>query len=143
MIFQATQRIADALEEADLKHQIQETDRFSLVVVGVTGDNCSFHLHFISVDDDNDVKVVAEDFAKIPAARWDAACRLLNELNREYVFFKFTMDDEGTVRARYDFPLSVPEEKLGGIALEVALRCATILDDAYPRIMQLIWGAAE
>jgi len=143
MIYQATERISDAFIDADLKHQVQELGPLSFVEAGFNGDNCTFRLRFISLDDDNDVKAMTEDFAKIPAARRDAGCRLLNELNRDYKFFKFTMDDTGAVCAQYDFPVTVSEEEVGSIALEVALRCAKVMDDAYPRIMQVIWGAAD
>ncbi len=143
MMYQATQRIADAFAAADLKHQAQELGPLSFVEAGFNGDNCTFRLRFISLDDDNDVKAMTEDFAKIPAARRDAGCRLMNELNREYKYFKFTMDDNGAVCVQYDFPVTVSEEEVGSIAMEVALRCAKVVDDAYPRIMQVIWGAAE
>ena len=143
MMYQATQRIADEFEKAGLKHQARELGPLSFVEAGFTGENCTFRLRFISVDDDNDVKAMTEDFAKIPTARRDAGYRLLNELNREYKYFKFTMDDNGAVCAQYDFPVIVSAEEVGPIATEVALRCSKVVDDAYPRIMQVIWGSAE
>ena len=143
MMYQATQRIADAFTGASIKHQAQELGPLSFVEAGFTGDNCTFRLRFISLDDDNDVKAMTEDFAKIPEARRDAGCRLMNRLNREYKFFKFTMDDKGAVCVQYDFPVTVSEEEVGAIALEVALRCAKVVDDAYPKIMQVIWGTAD
>ena len=143
MMYQATEQISDAFTDVDLKHQVQELGPLSFVEAGFTGDNCTFRLRFFSADDDNNVKAMTEDFAKIPAARRDAGCRLMNTLNREYRFFKFTMDDTGAVCAQYDFPVTVSEEEVGSIAVEVALRCVKVMDDAYPRIMQMIWGAAE
>ena len=143
MIYQATQLIADAFAEFGLKHQVLEAGPLSLVEMGFTGDNCTFRLRFISMDEDNDVKAMTEDLVKIPEARRAAAYALMNELSREYKYFKFTMDERGGVCAQYDIPMSVKSEDLGGIAVEIALRCSQIVDNAYPRIMQVIWGSAE
>ena len=140
MLYHATQRIAEAFEEAGLKYQTQEIGPLSLVDTGFTGDNCTYRLRFISMDEDNDVKAMTEDFAKVPESRKAAAYQLLNQLNREYKYLKFTMDDKGAICAQYDFPLSLPDDRLGGVAIEVAVRASKIVDDAYPKIMQTIWS---
>ena len=143
MIHSATKRIAAEFSEAGLKHQVQEIGPLSYTEMGFTGENCQFLLRFVSTDEDNDVKALTEDFVKIPAARMEKACKLLNELSRQYKYFKFTMGDDGGVSAQYDFPISTRDEDLGKFAVELALRCSKIVDDAFPKLMSFVWGRDE
>ena len=139
MVYQATKQIAKAFKDAGLKCGIQEVANFSFVEAGFTGKNCTFKLRFISVDDDNDVKAMTEDFAKYPESKFQNGYKMMNELSRTYKYFKFTMDDNGAVCAQYDFPVSLTSDAVGQVAVEIALRCMKIIDDAYPNIMKSIW----
>ena len=139
MVYQATKLIADTFKEAGLKYGIQEVGPLSFVELGFTGDNCTFKLRFISADDDNDVKVMTEDFAKYPENKFGNGYKLMNELSRTYKYYKFTMDDKGGVCAQFDFPVALPSDAIGKVALELALRCAKIVDDVYPQVMKSIW----
>lgn len=139
MIYQATKAISDAFKDAGLKCSVQEVDSLSFVETGFTAENCTFKLFFISTDDDNDVKAVTEDFAKYPESKLQSGYKMMNELSQTYKYFKFTIDDKGAVRARFDFPVSLSTEAVGKVAVEIALRCMSVVDDAYPKIMKSIW----
>lgn len=139
MIYQATKAISDAFKDAGLKCGVQEVDSFSFVEAGFTVENCTFKLFFISTDDDNDVKAVTEDFAKYPESKFQSGYKMMNELSQTYKYLKFIMDDKGAVRAQFDFPASLSTEAVGKVAVEIALRCMSIVDDAYPKIMKSIW----
>lgn len=139
MVYQATKLIADAFKGAGPKYGVQEVGSLSFVELGFTGNNCTFKLRFISADDDNDVKVMTEDFAKYPENKFENGYKLMNELSRTYKYYKFTMDDKGGVCAQYDFPVSLPTDAIGKVAIELALRCAKIIDDVYPMVMKSIW----
>lgn len=139
MIYQATRLISDAFKEAGLKCGTQEVGPLSFVEAGFTGSNCTFKLRFISTDNDNDVKAMTEDFAKYPEGKFQNGYKMMNELSRTYKYFKFTMDDSGAVCAQFDFPVSLSKEDVGKVAVELAVRCMKIVDDAYPKIMKSIW----
>ncbi len=140
MIFNATNIIAKAFEEANLKCEIRELGDYSFVETGFSGDNCTFKLRFFSTDNDNDVKVLTEEFAKYPEDKLEEGYVVMNELSRKYRYLKFTLDkDDGAVSAQYDFPVALPEEALGKVAIEFAIRFSKIIDDAYPQIMRSIW----
>lgn len=141
MIYKATKIVAEAFEKRGLKHAVRETEAFSFVDTSFTGSNCNVRIRFINSDDDNDVKVLTENFAKFPESRRDRALELFNKLNRSYKYVKFTIDEDGEVTAQYDFPVSASDEDLGEMVIELAMRCAKIVDDTYPEIMQAIWSA--
>lgn len=141
MIYKATKIVAEAFEQASLKHAVRETDVFSYVDTSFTGSNCSVRIRFINSDDDNDVKVLTENFAKFPESKRIKGLELINDLNRNYKYIKFSIDDDGDLCAQYDLPVSAADENLGSIVIEIAMRCAKIVDDSYPKIMQSIWGA--
>ena len=141
MIYKATKMVSEAFDQAGLKHAVRETDTFSFVDASFTGSNCTVRIRFVNCDDDNDVKVLTENFAKFPEARRAKGLELINELNRNYKYMKFTVDGDGDLCAQYDLPVSAADENLGKMVIEIAMRCAKIVDDSYPRIMQSIWGA--
>ena len=139
MMRKAISLISTAFKAADLKFDAQDAGPFSFTDMGLTGENCTFRLRFIS-EEENDVKAMTDDFAKFPPNKMQKGYQLMNELNRTYKFFKFAMDEKGAVCAQYDFPISVKEEEIGAIAVEIVIRCMGIVDDAYPKIMQAIWS---
>ena len=141
MIYKATKLVAAAFEQENLKHAVRETEAFSFVDASFTGNNCTVRIRFINSDDDNDVKVLTENFAKFPASKRAKGLELINDLNRHYKYVKFAIDDDGDLTAQYDLPVSADDENLGKMVIEIAMRCAKIVDDSYPKIMQSIWGA--
>jgi len=139
-MYNATKLIESEFKRVGLKCQSVDLEEFSFVEAGFTGDNCTVKIRFISTDDDNDFKVLTEDFALFPAASREKGCVILNELNRKYKYMKFSMNDNGAVCAQYDVPVKVSTSDVGAVAVELAMRCNNIVDDAYPTIMKGIWG---
>ncbi|MBR5095031.1 MAG: YbjN domain-containing protein [Oscillospiraceae bacterium] len=140
MIYKATNLIATEFRNNGLKFATRELQNFSFLEAGFNGKNCSVTLRFISTDNDNDVKVLSEDFVKFPEGARERGFRLLNAMNRKYKYVKFTMDEkDGGVSAQFDFPLRLADAQVGPVAVEIALRFAKIVDDSYPEFMQGIW----
>lgn len=139
MIYQATKTIANAFNDAELKCSIQEVDSVSFVETRFTGDNCTITLRYFSTGDDNDVQVIAEPFAKYPESKFQDGYKMMNKLSQTYRYLKFTMSDEGGVCVRFDFPASLSTEVVGKVAVEMALRCVSIVNEAYIEIMKSIW----
>lgn len=138
-MFNATPIVEAALKKAGLKCHALDLGELSFVEAGFTGENTTTKIRFISSDNDNDIKVMTENIAKVNPAKRDRMYAILNSLNCKYKFAKFTMDDNGGVCAQYDVPISIGDS-LEAVALEIALRFAKIVDDAYPEIMKEIWG---
>lgn len=141
MIYKATKAIDAAFKENGLKHKVNEQPSFSAVEAGFSGDNCTFTVHFVSQDDDCDVKVLTQDFAKFPGNKLTAGYEIINSLNKKYRYAKFVLDpSDGGVHAEYDFPVKLNIPTVKEVAVEIALRFMKIIDDAYPEIMKAIWS---
>lgn len=140
MVYHATQIIAQAFDQRGLKYNIREVGSLSTVELAFSGDNVDVKLNFISSDNDNDVKVLSNTFAKFPESKLSTGYKLANDLAREYKYLKFTIDKDGDMSAQYDFPLKTQDEALGEFAIEMAARFTKIINDCYPKIMKALWS---
>ena len=141
MIYKATKLVEAMFKEKELKHSVREVGSLSFVQAGFSGDNTTFTLRFISSDDDNDVKIMTEDFAKFPEDKRAKGYELINELNRKYKYMKLTLDpSDGGVCAQYDLPVRLSDSEVGKVCFEIAIRFSNIVDDIYPDIMKAIWA---
>lgn len=134
------QLIKKEFEKAELKHQVQQLGPLDFLEAGFSGDNATVKIRVIAVDNDSEVKVMSDDFAKFPGAKLEAGYKLANQLNRKYKFVKFTIDNDGDLSAQWDLPDSVPSELVGKVAMEIVLRMFKIIDDAYPEVMKAVWA---
>lgn len=139
-MFRATQEIEAAFKNNDWKCTPVDLGKISYVEAGFNGDNCTVKVRFISTDDDNDAKILTDNIAVIPASKRDSARVLLCELNSTYRYVKFTLDSDNAITASYDLPLNMSRECLGAVAIEMATRFLSIVDDAYPQIMRMLWA---
>lgn len=141
MMHQATQRIYEALSHVDgLKVFTDETDTSSYVWLQFSADGGgSYRIRFISRDEDNDVAVrVIRLISNVPEAKRDKMALLLNKLNCEYRYVKFSIDDDGDVNVAYDFPVHCTDPAES--AREIVVRFTSIIDDTYGRMMQALWA---
>lgn len=127
--------------EKNLKCEAHEIGDLSLIDMGFTANNLTFKLRFISSSDKDSVKCLTDNIAHVPENKRPDALELLNALNSEYKFLKFTMDKSGNICAQYDLPLCITDNLLEESAFEIVIRTNSIIDDAYPKIMKVIWGA--
>ncbi len=139
MVYQATKAIAAAFDDAGIKYDIIEASGSSAVKAGFRGDNIDgVTVHFISGDDDNDVKVVVLSYLKAPAAKRGKVLEVCNNMNYTYRYAKFLLDNDNDVRVEYDLPLRNTEP--GSICVEIMIRFMKILDDTYPEFMKALWS---
>lgn len=140
-MLQTLKMIEQDLQKAGLKCTCTEFGKISYVEMGFKLKSTIFRLRFISTKESKDIKVMTDDLAIFPEPRRAETLKLLNDINAKYKFFKFTMDVQGAVCAQYDIPLAITEgDSIGPVAVELALRCASIVDDVYPIIMHSLWG---
>ena len=142
----STLRIKEAFEANDIKgvkvHENDE-DGTSWVSVSFSGENAeSIGVIFVSSDVNGDeiLQLYVPPFCKaIPEDKLDEALRLVNECNENYRFLSFTLDKDNEIRATWDVLLNHTND-IGALALEMLLRAISIVDDAYPSFMKLLWG---
>ena len=134
------QRIAAEFSKVGLKHQTLSVGSLNVIEGGFTGDNCTVKIRVVAVENESEIKVLSENFAKIPAQKQNEGYSLINALNKKYKYVKFVMDDSGEVCAQWDVLDTIPAETLGMVVVEVVVRMSRIIDDAYPEIMKMIWS---
>ena len=77
--------------------------------------------------------------AKIQEGTEDKIYALLNRLNAQFRWVKFTLiESSKTIVAADD--LLLEEKTIGEETFSHAMQMARIIDEAYPEIMQTIWG---
>lgn len=78
--------------------------------------------------------------AKIQEGTEDKIYALLNRLNAQFRWVKFTLiDGTRTIVAADD--LLLEEKTIGEETFSHCMQMARIIDEAYPEIMQTIWGS--
>ncbi len=139
-LFRATKAIAAEFEARELKFCTERTDETSYVETGFNTDRAGvIKILFLSSDDDNDVAARAYNVIRgIPEDRRDQVLKTVNVCNRRFRYVRFSMDDDGSIDAEYDFPQCA--EPVGEMAFEIAVRFTQVIDEAYPLLMKAIWG---
>ena len=138
-MFKATEAICQAFDEAELHYNVHESEKNSAVIAGVSTKLTQFDILFISEDDDNDVAVRVYRFVSFDESKTDEMIRLVNELNDDYRFLKFTVDtSDSTITISYDIPVNC--EDVGNAAIEIFVKLMRNCDKFYPRIMKVLWA---
>ena len=90
-------------------------------------------------DSDRTVAIRAFDLCKIPAEKVDALYETCSDLNKQFRWIKFYVDDsDNTITAEAD-AITTPDEA-GAEILEVVARMTRIIDRAHPDIMKALWS---
>lgn len=98
----------------------------------------SYRIRFISRDDDHDVAVRVFSLVSVEPDCQNKILSTVNELNAQYRFVKFAMDDDGDINLEYDYPVSDPNPAAS--ARELVIRISNIVDEAYPKLMRAMWA---
>ena len=142
MIYKATNLIKQEMDKRDLNCSIKEYDESSDVIAGFHIENGpTIQVHFLSLDDDNDVSVRVFDFINhVAEDKEEKILRAINECNTSNRYLKFVLDSEHDVNIEYDFPLKTDDAAVGAEACEMLIRCIEIINECYPLFMKAIWG---
>ncbi len=139
MIYPATDEIYAAMQEQDFHCGIEARESSSVLHVGVNIKTTSFEALYISRSEKNDVAMRIYNLLKFPPEKMDAMLEAVNEANKQFRFFKFSIDsDSYSVDAAYDF--TIEAGNLGECACELLLRAAGIIDQCYPAFMEILKG---
>lgn len=93
-----------------------------------------------AVFDDNGHTVAIRCFrlARAKEDRFVDVLKTCNELNNRFRWFKFTIDNDSDINMEID--CIVNEETAGEVVLELVQRLCNIVDEAYPELMEAIYG---
>ncbi len=138
MIRPATYAIQQSFDEKGIKYRVTEVEESSVVEAAFGIDNGpSVTVRFISRDDDNDVAIRIFDLIKVTEDKRSNVLTAINQINNQYRYLKFVINDKGGVNAEND--LYMRTDNVGEICVEMFIRCMQILKKAYPILMHAIW----
>lgn len=131
--------VREALDATDSKYTVSRFGDQWELESHVKGKASQFTLKYICKDQEKPALALRVfSLIQVEAHKVADICRVLNKMNREYRFLRFTLDEDNSVKVEYDFP--VETTNAGPVALEMLLRTVNIIDDAYPAIMRELWS---
>ena len=138
-------RIAEAfkahLDEKGIKYTYfePEENRAEAIRISFSGENTdSIAVTFFFDKDASSINVKSFSIAKIPTEKIIDIYVVLNELNNEYRWVKFYVDDDNEVTVSGDAITDVATA--GEECEEILFRYVKIIDEVYPRIMKALWA---
>lgn len=138
-MYQAIREIQTEFRKAGLKCGVENKEDSWILQAGMAGEKATYQFLFIKKGESgNDVSVLVLGLPTFPRDKILKAYRVLNDLQEEYRFIRFTVRSEGHVVAEYDFPTAFAP--IGGGAVEMILRLTKILDECYPVIARAVWS---
>lgn len=130
----------DKLDEKELKYEHSEDeDGSERVRISFKTDNAqNVRLNYFFDENDMTVNIKVFSLAEVPVDKLMDMYVLLNQLNSEYRWVTFYLDEDNEVTISGD---AVVEENTAGDELyQLAGRFLNIIDDVYPRIMKVRWS---
>lgn len=142
-MIRATRNMLDFFERQGMKYSPDiETLKSGKDVVKVTytGANKEIIRFNIFVDPDEDnVAIRVWTIAKTLDANQAAAVTLLlNDLNNNYRWYRWYLDDDREVTASVDAVITA--DTIGDVAYELVQRGVDIIDENYPKVMKAMWS---
>lgn len=139
MIYQASEAIRDVFQSKNISCKIVEPGNMSVVIAGFTGKNVkNILVHFISVNERNDVNVRIPSLTNVPLDKHTAVLTCLNDINSRFRFVKLALMTNGDVCLTCDVPINVTN--VGEVCAELFIRISSIVDEMYPQLMKTIWA---
>lgn len=128
------------LEEEGLKHSgIREMrDGDVYVEFGMQTDTTKIKIMAIFDGDSEVCSVRCFSVARVPEEKFGQLLMLCNDLNREYKFMKFLIDDDNDLNIEEDALLD--DGTAGKEAFTLVAQLIRIVDKVYPRIMKEMYS---
>ena len=142
-MIRATRNMLDFFERKGMKYSPDiDTTKAGKDVVKVTytGANKEIIRFNIFVDPDEDnVAIRVWTIAKtLDADQAAAVTLLLNDLNNNYRWYRWYLDDDREVTAAVDAVITA--DTIGAIVYELVQRGVNIIDENYPKVMKALWS---
>lgn len=145
MIYKASRLIAETFDRKGIVYDLRELNELSFIEAGFTVEGGSMLLlRFLSESENNDVAIrLFRIFHRIPAERLAAAAEACMELNEKIRFFKFCLDQEGSLHMEADLPLETADDCLGLCCYELFVRAMQILNAEYATLARAVYGESR
>ena len=134
-------RVGLALAERGLSFDhVDEYDN-PMIALGFGGGDFSYThvvIHLVFDLDGTSAQLVTSPIASVPAEKTAAVLLALNQCNCKFRWVKFYLDEDNDVVANGD--VMFDEQNTADTCIEMILRTANIIDDAYADIMKAVWG---
>lgn len=134
-------RVGRALAERELLfHHVSDFEKPMIVLTFGGGDFSYTHvaIHLIFDEDGESAQLQTSAIANVPMEKTSKMLLTLNECNHKFRWIKFYLDEDNDIIA--DADVIFDEQNVGDACIEIVMRAASIIDDAYPEIMKSIWG---
>ena len=114
--------------------------RENLITITYSCDNIDTVKTYVLFDDnDRTVGIKAFDICKIPKDKVDSLYKICSELNEQYRWVKFYVEErDNTITAEDD--AVVQADTAGDEIFELVRRLIRIVDEVYPELMKALWS---
>lgn len=128
------------LEEHELTYEPVRVleDGDEMVQLGAKLDNTFVQLIILFDADEDAVAIRCFDLVRVSEEQYPKALMSCNALNDRMRWVKFCIDKERNVQAEVD--AVIDDTNAGKVTMNLVLRMASIIDDAYPVINKAIWS---
>lgn len=140
MAYEMAKTVSDFFEAQGVKHQVEGNNK-EIILTGFAGRKNVGSIKFVVIfDNEGTVHFRTLDFVHVPDEGVDKMKGVCNDLNKEYRWAKFTVDEDGDISAEADSEL---DPNTGGeTCLKVIAKLAKISDEAYPTLMRALYNDA-
>ena len=139
-MLKTTELFINELEEHELTYELVRVleDGDEMVQLGAKLDNTFVQLIIFFDADEDAVAIRCFDLVRVSEEQYPKALMSCNALNDRMRWVKFCIDKERNVRAEVD--AVIDDTNAGKVTMNLVLRMASIIDDAYPVINKAIWS---
>lgn len=125
-------------EEIAFDRRELEDESVFILTFGI--DNAPGMIVRFIIDNSCSAKLRCRLFRNIPKEKSREVIRMLNQINTQYRFICFCLDDEGGLYATYDFNLHGECNEAAAFSKEMIMLLLNIADDAIPTIAKALWN---
>lgn len=139
-MLKTTELFINELEEHELTYEPVRVleDGDEMVQLGAKLDNTFVQLIIFFDADEEAVAIRCFDLVRVSEEQYPKALMSCNALNDRMRWVKFCIDKERNVQAEVD--AVIDDTNAGKVTMNLVLRMASIIDDAYPVINKAIWS---
>lgn len=139
-MLKTTELFINELEEHELTYEPVRVleDGDEMVQLGAKLDNTFVQFIILFDLDEDAVAIRCFDLVRVSEEQYPKALMSCNALNDRMRWVKFCIDKERNVQAEVD--AVIDDTNAGKVTMNLVLRMASIIDDAYPVINKAIWS---
>ena len=139
-MLKTTELFINELEEHELTYEPVRVleDGDEMVQLGAKLDNTFVQLIIFFDADEDAVAIRCFDLVRVSEEQYPKALMSCNALNDRMRWVKYCIDKERNVQAEVD--AVIDDLNAGKATMNLVLRMASIIDDAYPVINKAIWS---